>query len=190
MLFRSILDAGCGEGSFLSAIVHQQSDFLGIGIDIAKEGIMQTEPTKQSIFLVGDLAKLPIQSNSIDVILNILTPAHYTEFARVLKEGIVIKVIPNSNYLRELRKVCYADSDKQSYSNHQTVQHFYNNFQCVEEKDCYYQFSVTQETLDHILHMTPLTWNLSQKSDVLALRNIESITCDFKILIGYSIWEN
>ena len=36
-------------------------------------------------WFVGDLAHLPIQSKSIEVILDIFSPANYAEFERVLK---------------------------------------------------------------------------------------------------------
>ena len=179
-----ILDAGCGEGSTLNTIISQSGNCFGVGIDISKDAIMQTEQTDKSVFLVGDIAHLPIQSDSIDVLLNILTPAHYSEFSRVLKEGILIKVIPNSNYLQEIRSLYYADSSKKKYSNDTTVEHFYKNFKCLEEINCTYQFRVNDRTLGSILRMTPLLWNIDDKAAHFTESGIESITCDFKILVG------
>ena len=45
-------------------------------------------------WFVGDLAHLPIQSKSIEVILDIFSPANYAEFERVLKdEGVILSLI-------------------------------------------------------------------------------------------------
>ncbi len=55
--------------------------------------------------MIGDLANLPLLDNSIDILLNLLSPANYQEFARVLKPGgLLIKVIPGSEYLKEVRQ--------------------------------------------------------------------------------------
>ena len=181
-----ILDAGCGEGSALNSITHRFQNFCGIGIDISKDAIMQTEQSEKSIFFVGDIAKLPIRSSSIDILLNILTSAHYSEFSRLLTNGILIKVIPNAAYLKEIRELYYANSNRKNYDNETTVLHFRKNFNCIEEIDCAYSFAVNTETLKDILSMTPLLWNYDDKSLGLTESNITHITCDFKILVGIS----
>ena len=51
-------------------------------------------------WFIGDLAHLPIQSKSMEVILDIFSPANYAEFERVLEmEGVIIKVVPTSSHL-------------------------------------------------------------------------------------------
>src|SRR5699024_11433583 len=56
------------------------------------------------LWLVGDLANTPIGDGSCQVILNIFSPANYMEFKRVLApNGLVEKVVPRANYLKELR---------------------------------------------------------------------------------------
>nr|WP_309138313.1 methyltransferase domain-containing protein [Parageobacillus sp. VR-IP] len=109
-----ILDTGCGEGSHLSSIKQKISfpsagEVLGVGIDIAKEGILVAARNHSNmIWCVADLAHSPFKDNTFDVILNILSPANYREFQRLLNgNGIVIKVIPRSDYLKELREVFF-----------------------------------------------------------------------------------
>ncbi|MBA5735303.1 rRNA (guanine-N1)-methyltransferase, partial [Escherichia coli] len=66
---------------------------------------------------VADLANCPNQAETADVILNILSPSNYVEFKRLLKkDGFLLKVVPEANYLRELREFIYVD-EKSSYSN-------------------------------------------------------------------------
>src|SRR5690606_40580058 len=69
--------------------------------------------SSNSVWIVADLANLPIATTSIDYILNILSPSNYAEFDRLLKkEGKLIKVIPNSDYLKELRGIFYEDKER------------------------------------------------------------------------------
>ena len=63
--------------------------------------------------MIANLSNLPFRDNSVSCILNILTPANYTEFFRVLgKDGYLIKVIPNAEYLKEIRSITAAKEYK------------------------------------------------------------------------------
>ena len=99
-----VLDAGAGEGSFLTEVMRGQSR-LAVGLDIAKQGILLAAKKNQNdIWIVGDLSRMPFHSDTFGVILNILSPANYEEFDRVLMpNGILLKVIPRKLYLEQLR---------------------------------------------------------------------------------------
>lgn len=61
----------------------------------------------------------------IDCILDIFTPANYSEFNRVLKEGgYVIKVIPGNAHLKELRETAKEQLKSNQYSNAAVVDYF------------------------------------------------------------------
>ncbi|MFB7352256.1 putative RNA methyltransferase, partial [Bacillus thuringiensis] len=94
----TVLDTGCGEGSHLARIMNEKKNGVGIGIDIAKEGILAAaRHYPQQIWSVGDLAKSPFSQGSFDAILNILSPANYQEFKRLLApNGCIVKVVPQS----------------------------------------------------------------------------------------------
>ncbi|WP_244943960.1 putative RNA methyltransferase [Siminovitchia fortis] len=82
-----LLDAGCGEGSHLQKTLDEcKNDAItGIGLDISKEGIMMAAKNyKSPIWLVGDLANIPLSDQSCHVVLNYLSPANYEEFKRIL----------------------------------------------------------------------------------------------------------
>lgn len=181
----TILDAGCGEGSHLNEILSQlTSDVVGVGIDLAKEGIVaaaKAHPGK--IWSVADLASCPFQDGQFDVILNILSPANYAEFARLLKRGgLFIKVIPESHYLEELREVFY-DEEKSRETN--PVERMAAHFEEVKAERITYSFSLENGLLAPLIRMTPLTWGASEEKVAEAYdKNITSITVDFKVLIG------
>ena len=180
---RVLLDAGCGEGSHLSQI----SDCLNnnhwnfFGLDIAKEGVaLATINRKPISWLVGDLSELPFKDESLDVILNILSPGHYLSFKRVLKAGgRVIKVIPTELYLKEIRQELYPDK---AYSHVPVETHFENNFAIVNKKTITYTFDVPKGLKAKLLAMTPLTWK-HDINELLPL-DLKTVTASFIILVG------
>lgn len=191
----SILDTGCGEGSHLSAICdlvrsEYAQNAVGVGIDISKEGISvaaKNHPNK--IWAVADLANTPFKNNTFDVILNILSPSNYAEFTRLMSpDGFVIKVVPQSGYLKELREHLYLASDKQNYSNSETVERFNENFQFVERYRLTYTMNLNKASLEWLVQMTPLTWSTTEER-VHSFSNQDSaqITVDLDLLIGKNV---
>ncbi|RUL53678.1 methyltransferase domain-containing protein [Lysinibacillus antri] len=177
----TILDTGCGEGSHLDRIcTHLEKNPLAIGIDISKEGIQAAAKFYENkIWCVGDLANSPFKKESFDIILNILSPANYEEFRRILKPNSkVIKVVPQSNYLKEIREQAFANSEKESYSNDQTVERFKEHFKNVQQQRITYQMPLSEELLPKLLEMTPLGWHLDHEI------SLKEITIDLDILIG------
>jgi len=53
---------------------------------------------------VGDLRRLPFADGTFSAVLDVMTPANYDEFRRVLSpDGMLVKVYPGQDYLREIR---------------------------------------------------------------------------------------
>lgn len=177
---QSVIDLGCGEGSHLAEITRMiEQQTIRAGLDIAKEGVMTASKYHQdTIWCVGDLAKVPFKQASFGVVLNILSPANYQEFKRLLSDdGIVIKVIPNSGYLKELRDAFYDGDD---YDNQETKDRFIESMHEVEEYRLTYQVPLSSELLPSLLKMTPLTWNKEEPADF----DIREVTVDLDILVG------
>lgn len=179
---KTVLDTGCGEGSHLARILSHRDDSIGIGIDIAKEGILAAaRHYPKQIWCVGDLAKSPFARTSFDVILNILSPANYEEFKRLLtRNGCVVKVVPQSSYLQQLRTQLYADSAKETYSNEQTVERFRESFSHVTVERITYTVPLASMLVPALLEMTPMGWHKAQHAEV----NVSEITIDVDVLVG------
>lgn len=188
----SILDTGCGEGSHLSNICDiVRSNFfkglVGVGIDISKEGIMVASKNySNKIWAVADLASTPFKNKQFDVILSILSPSNYAEFNRLLKsDGLVIKVVPQSGYLKELREHLFHKPEKQNYSNSETVERFNESFQFIESSRLIYTMNFNKSSLEWLVQMTPLTWSTTEERVKSFLnKNSAQITVDLDILIG------
>lgn len=190
-----ILDTGCGEGSHLSMIcniVSSQSDIniIGTGIDIAKEGIaLAARNYSNHIWVVADLAQLPFQDHQFDILLNILTPSNYAEFNRLLKQdGLLIKVVPGSDYLIELREALYDDFSKHKYSNDEIVHRFEESFHTVSRTSLRYTMRLTRSSLQSLMQMTPLAWTVTeQRKNAFLKKDSALITVDLEILVAKKI---
>lgn len=181
-----LLDAGCGEGSHLSAIHSQlQIESVGIGIDLAKEGITAASKAYSGIiWSVADLAAMPFIDTQIDVILNVLSPANYAEFNRLLERGgIVVKVVPESGYLQELREAFYGGKPQKEETD--PVERFSEHFDDVETEQITYTFALPEGLLAPLIRMTPLTWNAGDEriGEVLA-EGMKEITIDLRVIVG------
>lgn len=188
----SILDTGCGEGSHLASIcdivrTKNQIAVTGVGVDLSKEGVLVASKNyKNNIWCVADLANAPFNNQQFDFILNILSPSNYAEFNRLLKDdGFLVKVVPQSGYLKELREAFFDDSVKQSYSNIETVDHFGNNYSIVNQSRIQYTMNLKHPFINALVQMTPLTWASSEeKVKAFLERESVEITIDLDILIG------
>lgn len=189
----SIIDMGCGEGSHLASICDLVSakgnkKVVGVGIDLAKEGVVVAAKnfSKNKLWAVADLARTPFINKQFDVILNILSPSNYAEFNRVLKEdGLVIKVIPQTDYLKELRDYFFLETEKRTYSNEETVERFQDSFRFVVSSRLRYRVHLNGPLIWPLVQMTPLTWGITDKqaASFLEKESIE-VTIDLEIMIG------
>ncbi|MFW6149719.1 MAG: putative RNA methyltransferase, partial [Atribacterota bacterium] len=169
-----ILDVGSGEGSNLVAVSkylhhHVNFEYVRIGLDISKEGIqIAASEYPGYIWCVADLADSPFKEKQFDIIINILSPANYQEFSRLLKnDGFLIKVIPGNQYLREIREAFYQQEEKQSYSNEGVIKLFEKNFHILKKDHLLYQQKIKPEGITSLIKMTPLSWSI-KKEDLQA----------------------
>ena len=180
----TIIDAGCGEGSHLSAIRTKLNRHItGVGIDLAKEGILAAAKDHPgNIWSVADLANCPFADEKFDVVLNILSPANYAEFSRLLKpDGLFIKVVPEKDYLKELRAIFYDEDERQQDAD--PPSRVAEHFRTVKTERITYKFQLDQALLVELIRMTPLTWGASEEKVKEALHiGISEITVDFTII--------
>jgi 23S rRNA (guanine745-N1)-methyltransferase len=106
-----ILDAGCGEGTplirTLENVTDRSEQFRAVGVDLSRDAVRMASGLNKSVrWLVADLTHLPLRDGAFDTVLNLLSPACYEEFARVLMPGgRLVKVLPESEHLCEIREL-------------------------------------------------------------------------------------
>lgn len=123
---KTILDAACGEG-YGSRLLSETASMV-VGMDIDPQTIEEAERkyhTKNLSFRTGDIAALPFEASSFDMVVSFETIEHVDadkqeaflrEIRRVLKpEGVLIMSTPN--------KAVYTDLV--SASNHFHIREFY-----------------------------------------------------------------
>lgn len=184
-----MIDAGSGEGSHLAYLIAKlETEVAGVGIDLAKEGVLAAaKDYPGNSWIVADLANCPFQDESFDVLLNILSPANYKEFTRVLKvDGLFIKIVPENDYLKQLRAIFYEDKEREKEGN--PVESVAAHFKDVQMERITYDFPLDPVLLESLIHMTPLTWGArAEKIEHALTAEIPFVTVDFTVIIGRSI---
>ena len=185
----NLLDIGCGEGYYARNLQAQLLDKHIYAFDLSKESIQLAAKSDHSLtvnWFVGDLAHIPIQDASMDMILDIFSPANYQEFQRVLqKNGLLIKVIPSSQHLQEIRSIVAEQLTNTNYSNHKIIEHFEEAFTITNSYDVAATFNLRENEKAALLHMTPLLFNID--IDKIDWSPLTGITIAAKILVGQQI---
>ncbi|MCM3093637.1 MULTISPECIES: putative RNA methyltransferase [unclassified Cytobacillus] len=183
-----LLDAGCGEGSHLEKVLgnSRNGTVTGIGLDISKAGIAQAAKRyKNSIWLVGDLAKSPLADHSVNMILNIFSPSNYKEFKRILVPGgLIIKVVPRTAHLKELRNAIHGANENSTYRNDETISLFNKHFTLADVITVSDARELNESERTHLVLMSPLAWDANETALQAFVTQSGQITIDADILIG------
>ena len=172
-----LLDAGCGDGWYLNELLTRHPDWQGAGVDISRDAILQaTDQPCTALWCVGDLRRLPFRDGAFTAVLDILTPASYEEFRRVLcPEGRLIKVYPGSGYLRELR----AARGMPPYAEGQVEDYLREKARVLSEIRVTRTLPVTPALWRDFVWMTPLNQDLTaDEKERLALCPADAVTVD------------
>ena len=186
---KTILDIGCGEGFYSRKLQEAHPDKTFYAFDISKDSVQiaaKSEPNWAVNWFVGDLARLPIKDTSMDILLDIFSPANYGEFRRVLsKNGILIKVIPTENHLKEIRQLAQDQLTKKDYSNQDIKEHFQEHFSIQSSQIASLTKPITAEQRQALLSMTPLLFHVDQSK--IDWSQLTEITIEAEILVGKAL---
>ena len=175
-----ILDAGCGDGWYLNWLLTRHPDWCGAGEDISKEAVLQaTDHPCTALWGVADLRRLPFAEGSFTAVLDVLTPASYDAFRRVLAPGgMLIKVFPGSEYLREIRQA----RGMARYEEGQVYAYLREKTQVTDSRRVTVTHAVTPELWRDFVWMTPLNQDLSaEEKEALAAQPAPCVTVDLHI---------
>lgn len=179
----TILDVGCGEGYYSDSIQKEYNNTI-FSFDISKDAInIASKRNKNVIWMISDLNNIPIKNNSVDCILDILTPANYKEFCRVLKKkGYLIKVIPGNNYLFQLRKLASNELKNKEYNNKKVIDYYNDHMKLIRKETLTYTLKLDKEEAIAFANMTPMTMDVNLQN--IDLDKLTEITIDLEILVG------
>lgn len=166
---KKIVDAGCGEGYYTNQIAKALPDTDIYAFDLSKYAVHEACKSNQKVlYAVCSIADLPLESNSMDVILSIFAPIQDKEFHRVIKEdGYFVKVAPGPKHLYEMKQVLYTNV----YDN--PIQNNYEGFELQRVEVVDYDIELfTKEDIQALFMMTPYYW----KSPIEGSKKLASLT--------------
>ena len=175
-----LLDAGCGDGWYLSELLCARPDWCGAGVDISRDAVLQaTSMPCTALWCVADLRRLPFRDGAFTAVLDVLTPASYDEFRRVLAPGgVLIKVYPGRQYLRELREA----RGMPLYEEGQVEAYLREKARVLGEEHVCVSWPVTPELWRDFVWMTPLNQDLSEEEkERLAASPAPQVTVDLHV---------
>lgn len=184
---QTILDVGCGEGTPLADVLAQrQGQDTAVGFDLSKPGInLATQLPTNAFFCVADLAQMPFTDHQFTAVLDLFSPSAYREFNRILAPGgQLLKVIPNSDYLIELRQALFpAGNAHAQYDNSNVLNLFQQHYPQATRERIRYQVPVAPQRFADLMLMTPMHWGASQAQLAqVAARPFDQITVDVTLL--------
>lgn len=102
-----VLDAGCGEGTYLAAVDAP----IRLGIDVAKPGIrLAARRWPECRFAVASSFQLPLDDDSVDAVVSVFAPRAFAEFARVLRPGgMAVVASPGPDHLAGVTTLIYGE---------------------------------------------------------------------------------
>lgn len=114
----TILDAGCGEGYYLTELGKALPEADRWGIDISRDAVRRAAGRdKAAHWLTATAAHLPFADHSFDCVLSLFALTAAEEFRRVLKSGgCFIQVVSGPDHLMALRHIIYdtvVDKEKE-----------------------------------------------------------------------------
>ena len=103
----TVLDAGCGTGNYLAAVMDALPTARGLGLDsstYALRAAARAHPRAAAI--ACDLFRpIPVAADSVDLVLDVFAPRNPAEFRRVLRpDGMLAVTRPTERHLAQLRR--------------------------------------------------------------------------------------
>jgi 23S rRNA (guanine745-N1)-methyltransferase len=176
----TLLDSGCGDGSYLQHLIHHfpEPTVCPIGIDIAKDAArMAAKLNKQAHIAVADIYRfVPVATNSVDLVVNVFAPRHGEEYGRILKPGgHLLIIIPQNSHLATLRRqfsLLNIEPDKETAIQTQLKGQFY----LVKRQAITFPLHLDQKALAAVIAMSPSARHLTpaQMADIQKTASAET----------------
>ncbi|MBJ9935535.1 putative RNA methyltransferase [Acinetobacter pittii] len=179
---KAILDIGCGEGYYTSAM--QQVVEQCVGVDIAKNAVQRAAKLNTEVtWVVGTGATLPVLDQSMDACTSLFSPIPQAEIARVLKdEGYLIVVTPASEHLYAMREALFEQVNP--HTPEKFVEQLQDLFELKQEQIIDAPFVLDQQALKNLIAMTPYAYKASPERRLqLEQQSQLEVTASFQIYV-------
>lgn len=176
-----IIDAGCGEGYYTSAVSEAVPQTEIYGVDISKTAVeYAAKKCVKGSFAAASVFHIPLADGSCQMLLTIFAPYCGNEFSRVLSDGgIMIMAIPSENHLWELKQAVYDTPYKDEVRPYEL-----EGFTLVGKRRIRYMISLdSQEDIQSLFSMTPYYYRTGKEQQE-RLAHLERLQtqADFELL--------
>lgn len=157
-----VLDAGCGEGYYMSQLMGHFSAGHFIGVDISKDAVRYAAGRcKSALWLTASAAHLPIAFGSMDGVMSMFALTVPEEFGRVLKPGgWFLEVTAGRDHLMALKALIYPEIIQKQEKN----QRDYPGFVLRQEETLEFELHLTEhQEIMQLLSMTPHVWRIGKE---------------------------
>lgn len=186
----TIIDAGCGEGYYTSAIIDKLAERKitadVCGIDISKAAVeYSSKRCKTAELAVASVFHIPVGDSSCDMLVTLFAPYCGEEFQRVLrKDGIMIMAIPSAEHLWELKKAIYDTPYKNEVKPYEL-----DGFELLDKKHITYEMKLeNQDDINALFSMTPYYYRTGrEQQEKLAKIGKLTTKADFELLVYRNI---
>lgn len=179
---KTVLDIGCGEGYYTSAM--QQVVEQCIGVDIAKNAVQRAAKLNDKVtWVVGTGATLPVIDQSMDVCTSLFSPIPQTEILRVVKDdGYLIVVTPATDHLYAMREALFEQVNP--HTPQKFVEQLQDLFELKEQQVIDAPLVLDQQALKNLIAMTPYAYKASPERRMqLEQKAHLQVTASFQIYL-------
>ncbi|BFM70656.1 SAM-dependent methyltransferase [Acinetobacter baumannii] len=179
---KMVLDIGCGEGYYTSAM--QQVVEQCIGVDIAKNAVQRAAKLNNKVtWVVGTGATLPVIDQSMDVCTSLFSPIPQTEILRVVKDdGYLIVVTPATDHLYAMREALFEQVNP--HTPQKFVEQLQDLFELKEQQVIDAPLVLDQQALKNLIAMTPYAYKASPERRMqLEQKAHLQVTASFQIYL-------
>lgn len=158
----AVLDAGCGEGYYLTRLQAQLPETEFAGIDISKDAVrFAAVRNKNALWLAGTAAAIPFPDGSFDGVLSMFALTVEGEFARILRQnGWYLQVLAGPDHLMGLKNIIYPEILRKEKQLHPA----FSGFRLEQTQTLEFSFTVNSaDQVQNLLSMTPHFWRISRE---------------------------
>ncbi|MDV2469303.1 methyltransferase domain-containing protein [Acinetobacter chinensis] len=178
----NLLDIGCGEGYYTSAM---QAEVLQcVGVDIAKNAVqVAAKMNKDITWVVGTGATLPVLDHSIDLCTSLFSPIPKEEIYRVLKpEAYLMVVTPAPEHLYAMREALFDEVN--AHDPHKFVEQLQDKFELIDQSVIESEFTLDQAQLKNLIAMTPYAYKAKlEKRQALEQQPSTDLKASFQMYV-------
>jgi 23S rRNA (guanine745-N1)-methyltransferase len=167
----TMLDAGCGEGTYLARACTAGAE--GWGIDISKVAVrLAARKYPQCQFAVASVYRLPFDDASFDTVIDVFSPRPFDELFRVLRPGgAALVVTPGPDHLAGLKALIYDRPRPHADDGTAPPAEFVQRVQFTVDL-------VDPVLRRQLLEMTPYWWSTSDERRAVVERELTSVDAD------------